>query len=200
MKMFTTMGYTYSELTAEAKEKVKQWYLNTMDIHNDIFYDDIRIYLSEQFPSSDLKVCYRLSSCQGDGLNIHGDIKLYDFLDKWEQDEKTKRTMTYYIDNSLQRYTFERNERYCYSCKFIDKKYIQDTINEFIEELQHQQLSGIKNDVIETFFVDMLNYFENLDSEFEKDGYNYLYNVDDEEMQEFCEINDYYFTENGKCI
>ena len=138
MKIFTKTGYTYSELTDAAKEKVKQWYLYDLDIHNDIFRDDIKQFLYEEFPKSDLKVCYSLSCCQGDGLNIYGKLKLYDFVDKWNVSTKEKSTIIFYINNSIREYTFETNNRYCYSCKFIDKKYINDIISEFIDELKYQ--------------------------------------------------------------
>lgn len=199
MKIFETIGYNYSELSEKAKERVKNWYLSG-DIRYDLFYEDIKIYLSEHFPKSDLQVCYSLSSCQGDGLNIYGKLNLYDFLDKWEQDEKTKRTLKFYIDNSLQHYTFEKNNRYCYSCKFIDRENISDIINEFITELPYNNITNIKTDLIHLFFNDMIDYFDDLDSEFEKDGYNYLYNVDEEEIKEFCDNNEFYFTEDGICI
>ena len=66
--------------------------------------------------------------------------------------------------------------------------------------IKYQCFKNINTSLIERFFNDMLSYFEGLDKKLENDGYNYLYNVDDEEMQEFCEINDYYFTETGTLI
>jgi hypothetical protein len=96
-------------------------------------------------------------------------------------------------------YTFEQNHHYCYSCKFVDKKYLPGTIEEFIEELQHQCIKNIKIDLIQAFFEDMIEYFEKLDRDFEKDGYIYLYNVE-EEIEDFCNANDYYFTETGAII
>ena len=151
MKEFITLGYSYNELSEEAKEAVKQWYLDD-PIRNDIFSESVESMLSEDFPRSKLNVNYSLSYRQGDGLNIHGTINLYDFLEKWEISEKSRRTMNFYIDNSLNTYTFEKNNRYCYSCKFIDRKYIDDTISEFTEELNHNSIRGIKNDIIKAFF------------------------------------------------
>ena len=200
MKEFITIGYSYSELSDKAKEKVKQWYLHDLNIRDEIFHDDIKQYLYEEFQRSDLEVCYSLSSCQGDGLNIYGKLKLYDFVEKWTATAKEKRTINIYINNSLRDYTFEINNRYCYSCKFIDKKYINDTISEFIDELQYQCFKNINTPLIEQFFNDLIDYFEKLDKTLENDGYNYLCDVNDEELSEFCEINDYYFTEGGEFL
>ena len=191
MKTFTkiTAGYTYDELNESAKEKVKQWFLYD-PTRNDIFYENIMTYLSENFKNSDLKVSYSLGFCQGDGLNISGKLELYDFLYIWEASEKERRAIKFYIDNSLPEYVFETNNfNYCYSCKFIDRKYIDDTIAEFIEELQYNKLSNIKKKLIYKFFNDMINYFENLDSKFEQEGYKYLYECDDEELRECCDSN-----------
>ena len=98
-----------------------------------------------------------MSNCQGDGLNIEGKINLYDFAEKWETDEKSRRTIEHYIDNSFSEYTFESNNRYCYSCKFIDRKYIDDTIMEFIDDLKYNGIRGIKTDVIKAFFKELAN-------------------------------------------
>ena len=201
MKTFTTVtvGYSCNELSESAKEKVKQWYLND-ETRNDIFHDDIMLYLHDNFKLSELKVMYSLGYCQGDGLNIYGKLNLYDFLDMWQASEKEKRTIKFYIDNSIYYYDFKENNIYCYSCKFIDRKYIDDTVEEFIEELQYNQISNIKKPLISHFFNDMIDYFESLDAEFEDNGYNFLYNCDDEEVEYFCAANDYYFTESGDVI
>jgi hypothetical protein len=80
------------------------------------------------------------------------------------------------------------------------EKYINDSISEFIDELQYQCLKNINVPLIEQFFNDLIDYFEKLDKKLENDGYDYLYNVDDDEIIEFCEINDYYFTKEGTFI
>lgn len=200
MKTVTTIGYTYSELNEEAKEHVKDWYIYQNDFKTDIFYEDIMENLKYTFPKSDLKVCFSLSSCQGDGLNISGNINLYDFLKIWKATEKEKRTIEFYIDNSFYQYSFEKNNRYCYSCKFIDKKYISDTVNEFITELPYNNITNIKTDIIHRFFNDLIDYFDNLDADLEKEGYKYIYSAEEEEIADFCEANEYYFTEEGALI
>ena len=201
MKTFTkiTIGYTYNELSESAKEKVKQWYLDD-PTRNDMLYEDIMLYLYDNFKLSELKAMYSLGYCQGDGLNIYGNLNLYDFLDIWQASPKEKRTIEFYIDRAFYQYTFVKDNRYCYSCKFIDRNYIDDKIDEFITELQDNQISNIKKPLISQFFNDMIYYFETLDAEFEHDGYNYLYNCDDEEIEEACEANEWYFTEKGEFI
>lgn len=188
--------YTYNELSEEAKEKVKEWYLDD-EMRSTFFYEDKKYFLAENYKRSNLEVIFSLSNCQGDGLNIEGKINLYDFAEKWETDEKSRRTIEHYIDNSFSEYTFESNNRYCYSCKFIDRKYIDDTIMEFIDDLKYNGIRGIKTDVIKAFFNDMIDHFEELDEEWEKAGYKYFYDAEESEIAECCEANNYEFLEDG---
>lgn len=188
--------YNYNELSEEAKEKVKEWYLND-DLRVDLFHEDLKNQLAGNYKRSNLKVIFSLSNCQGDGLNIEGKINLYDFAEKWETDEKSKRTMQHYIDNSFSEYNFESNNRYCYSCKFIDRKYIDCIITEFIDDLKYNGIRGIKTDVIKAFFNDMIDHFEELDEEWERAGYRYFYDAEESEIAECCEANNYEFLEDG---
>ena len=199
MKEFVTIGYSYNELNETAKECVKQWYLED-ETRSQLFTEDIYYYLKENFPQSDLKVCYSLSYCQGDGLNIYGTLYLHDFLNVWNVPDGVKSIMSHYIENSESEFTFENDNHYCYSCKFVDKKYIEDYVEKMCDDLVYNGIKRINTDLVRQFYVDMLDYFEELDRKFEEDGYKYLYEVEDEEIAECCEVNDWYFTKDGKFI
>jgi hypothetical protein len=199
MKTFVKYGYTYDELNENAKENAKQWYLDD-PARAEFLYDDFKTIFKEFFPRSDLDVCFSLASCQGDGVNIYGKLNLYDFLDVWNAAEKEKRTLKFYIDNSYCYYHFEKNRRYCYSCKFIDNDKIEYTLDDFISELERLFFKNINRDLIEQFFSDMIEHFEKLDYEFENDGYKYLYEADDDEISDACAANEWYFDENGDFI
>lgn len=188
--------FEYTELNEKAKEKVKNDFINDYT-RSDFLYDDIKQYLKDTFKNSELDVTFSLSYCQGDGLNIYGNLNLYDFIDIWNATQKEKKTIEFYIDVAFSNYRFEENNHYSYSCKFIDKKYLNDTIEEFIENLEYNSIKNINTNIIKNFFNDMIDYFQNLDNEFENDGYNYLYNIEDEEIIETCNINEWLFTEDG---
>ena len=194
----TIKAYTYNELSESAKEKVKQMILNDKT-HDQIFYDDIVYFLSKTFKHSDLKVTYSLGSCQGDGLNIYGTLDLYDFIKLWDTEDKAKRTIKFYCE-FINEYKFFTNNRYCYSCKFLDKKYISDAIDEHIEILEDNQIMNINTALITKFYNDMIDYFAKLDVQFAKDGYRWFYEIYDDEAQEECEANEYYFNESGDYI
>lgn len=198
MKTITTTYnvYEYNELSDAAKEKANQWYLDD-PIRAELFKEDCESYLFENFKNSKFNVYFSLGYCQGDGLNIEGSLNLYDFIDIWNASEKEKRTMKFYINNSLQDYKFYKNNRYCYSCKFLDREYIENEVDEFVNELQRLDFENIKIDVIKNFYNDIIDYFENLDCQFEKDGYRYFYEADENEIANCCAANEWYFYENG---
>lgn len=181
--------YNFEELDEQAKERVRQWYLND-DSRIDVFTEDIEAFLKEKFPKSNLKVQYSLFYAQGDGLNIFGPLNLYDFLPKWDATEKEKKTIEFYIDNSIQNYHFTKNIEYNYSCKFLDRKSIDVDIAEFCESLDCMQFKNIKTNLIIRFFNDIINYFEEFDRYFEKIGYKWFYEADDEEIKQCCQANE----------
>lgn len=197
--------YEYKELNEAAKETAKEWYLDD-PFRVECFYDMVKEDLHNLFPNSDLDVNFSLSYCQGDGLNVYGTIDFNDFL---EIDEKTNSNIFgSYTAKEVDRlkfyfkyfneYTFEKNSRYGYSCKFIDKKYEDYTVTEFCNELRYHAIRGIDVYLIDKFFSDLLEWFSDYDSSMEKAGYEYLYSVDDDEMEDICSANNYMFLESGE--
>lgn len=189
--------YEYDELSDDAREKVERWFLED-PVRNDIFYDYIKESLKNMFPRSDLDVIYSLGYCQGDGLNIQGKLYYYDFIDKWLVSDKTRRTMCFYIDKLWDKYyMFEKNDRYTYSCKFIDLKYVDCVVDEIIDELTAEGVRSIKENVIKMFLTDMIDHFEELDCSFKEEGYKYFYEPDKDEIKYTCEANGWFFLEDG---
>lgn len=197
--------FEYTELNEAAKERAKEWYLDDYNRTED-FHEIITEDLKNLFPNSDLKVCFSLASCQGDGLNVYGTIDLLDFLsiDKnigssvfSSYTDKELRRLKFYFQY-FNEYTFERNNRYCYSCKFIDKKYEDETVNDFCNELRENGIRCIDVHLIDKFFSELLEWFSDYDSDMEKAGYDYLYHIDDEDMEDICTANEWMFLESGE--
>ena len=117
--------YEFSELSEEAKAKVKRWYLDNF-YQNEEFSDICKEELSHRFPKSDLKVQYSLSYCQGDGLNVYGTLNLKDvlynlsitpltsFKPEDSFTEKEKRTLCCYAKECGWEITLPQNYRYAY--------------------------------------------------------------------------------------
>lgn len=193
----TVNGFTFEQLSDSAKENARQWYISR-DEHIDIFREDYENELSEKFPDSNLKISLSWLCCQGDGVNVHGRIYLEDFLPLWEASEKEKRTMRFYFSKGIYCYDFSGHGRYSYSCKFMDIDALDDTVNDFIYRLP--DLRDINAELIKRFYSDMFDFFDDLDDAIRDDLYNYIYNPSDNDIGDFCDMNEIYFDIEGRPI
>lgn len=196
--------YPFSELSEEAKEEAKRWYLNDETRCNDLtlYYEsDIGCI----FPNSDLNVQWSLNSCQGDGVNIYGSVNLDDILTlpgsgrapefDWSQgylSEKEIRTIRSYMAAYKDSVDIPMNKSYAYC--IADRI---DLAEDFRYELENMGFRDIKIEVLEKAEKLVRQIFHQLCMQFEKAGYKYLYEISDEEMEEGCSANEYYFYEDG---
>ena len=193
----TIRVYEYHELDDSAKERVKEWYLD--DIwRNNSFQDDIEGELECLFPNSKLKVCYSLSNCQGDGLNVYGTIKLTDFLNMVDGYTSKEINRLRFYFRYFNEYTFESDNRYCYSCKFIDKKRLEWTAIDLFNALEWNGIRYIDSKLVYRFLLDMFNWFEDYDRRMEEYGYKFFYEVAEGEVEEVCASNGWMFLEDGE--
>lgn len=206
--------YEYKELNDEAREKVKQWYLNDA-VRTMMLTDDFEcVFLNYFFPDSNLKVEWSLNSCQGDGVNIYGDLRLSEvirYIEKWNPDEHTYkyvrdprgtftqkelRRLRFYVDydhNDQDVMRLPGNRRYTY-CVADQAEFAED----MIDVLDYWNLRDIDADLIRKFESACVDIVQNLCAEMEDYGYKYLYEVEDDEVEEACEANEWYFTAEGK--
>lgn len=147
-------AYTFPELTGEAKEKAKEWYLNdemlSWELTNNYESD-----LSCIFPNSDLKVQWSLSYCQGDGVNIYGSVNMedifvlsqnapaYNWIDGYLT-EKEIRTLRFYMSEYKNEVKIPVNRRYSYC--MADSI---DLAEDFRYELENMGIRDIRVSVLE---------------------------------------------------
>ena len=198
--------YKYNELTDEAKEVVKQWWLDNQDSYG--FTEDVKEDLKCLFGNNDLNVQYSLAYCQGDGFNIYGEVDTENIFECLEEHrggtqlaefeniltDKEKKTILHYAKENGRKIKLPINNRYCYSLA----NYI-----EIAEDWEYdlEYYSGYKNinKVALGKFEDLVRgIFETLCEAYEKWGYEYFYEIDEETLDEICEANGYEFLENGK--
>lgn len=198
--------YSYSELSERAKEKVKTEFLQDQ-VRNDLFNEDCLETLHYMFPNSELKVQYSLGYCQGDGLNIYGKLKVLDFINlmnntdqipvnllneiKSQMLSKTEMDLILEYNKYCNDITIPMNDRYCYS--------IADNIDlaeEWEGNLEYCEINYNKQ-IIDKFDLFIRNFFSEFNSLLEEDGYEYFYNISDEEMEDTCEANEWTFLEDG---
>ena len=198
--------YNFSELSKDAKEKAKQWYLDDdfrpQEFEN-IYTEDLH-YL---FNNSDLKMQFSLSYCQGDGLNIYGKLDLMDVFaairdtdhsgEQFKQykdlfSEHEQKTIEAYMEACGREIELPYNRHYCYC---VDDRV--DFADEWIEILEYCRYKNIQIDTIRKMEKLVGMMFENLSATYEKYGYDYFYNADDEVVNEVCEANGWRFLEDG---
>lgn len=199
--------YTYPELSEEAKEKVNQWYLDD-PCRNETFSEMYMEDIKNLFHGSDLKMQYSLGYCQGDGLNIYGELDLMDvfktihdksycgetFKDFWNtMTEHEQKTIEAYMEVCGRSVALPYNNghyNYCVSDK-------TDFAEEWIEELEYQQYKNIQVDTIRKMEKLVTDMFVMLSKQYEEYGYKYFYETDEEEVTETCEANGWEFLEDG---
>lgn len=197
--------FKYNELTDEAKEKVKQWYLEGREA--DIFTDDCKEDLYNLFGKNDLDVQYSLGYCQGDGFNIYGKIDAESIfkclenhnggtqLEKFENvlTEKEKKTILHYA-SECGKIEIPSNNRYCYCvASHID---ITDDWEYQLEN--YSRYANINKEVLEKFEELVKEIFATLCKAYEEWGYKYFYEIEEEDLEEICEVNGYEFLANGR--
>ncbi|MGN1342052.1 MAG: hypothetical protein ACI4VL_02330 [Bacilli bacterium] len=213
--------YKYNELSDEAKENVKKWYLDNQksDIYTDMCMED----LSNLFGyNNDLQVQYSLSCSQGDGFNIYGTIGIKDIynclknrnggkqLEKYEDiisDNEWKILFEYAEFCNDIKLPYNRRYSYCmvdyiditgnwYNVLNDEMDYID---NEYIGENKPipDCLKSIDINLLKKFEKLVKGIFKTLCDDYEENGYKFFYEIEDNELNEICEINDYEFLENG---
>lgn len=144
-------------------------------------------------------------------MNISGNISLKDVLFFAEKEKLDKETYEYahdfFTEEELSLLTewFEEMELvglpevsrgvHDLSCPIAIIYFLEDN-KDFGKYVKHNlkfPIGIVKK--FQRFFVDSLTALTN---EFKEMGYNFFYEISDEDLQELCENNDYWFYENGK--
>lgn len=195
--------YKYNELNDEAKEKVRQWYLDGQEPF--IFTEDCKMDLENLFGENELDVQYSLGYCQGDGFNIYGrvyaesiikclenhncGVQLAEFEDVLT--DKEKKAILHYA-SECGAINLPMNHRYCYSLA----DYI-DIYDEWETTLVYADYRDINVAVLKKFEKLVREIFDTLCGSYEKWGYQYFYEISEEDLEEMCESNGYEFLEDG---
>ena len=198
----TVNVYKYEELCEKAKERIKTEYLQECRTACE-FSELCEAELSVLFPHSSLRVEYSLSYCQGDGLNIYGMLDLEDALMRvmFDMDDEEQYILTKLLDKNHYTYRMRQNGRYSYS--ICDRHfYVEDLIPEneddeavmsalvkFDGETVTSALAKF-NDLVRENLVELCGTFEKM-------GYEFFYDITDEDMCSICTENEWEFTADG---
>ena len=181
--------YRYDELSQSAKEKVKEWLIETQD--PEIFSQDVREDLHNRFGFS-LSPEYSLCYCQGDGLCLNGMLYLSDFTNKEELKTMMlkglkgfQRSMALELADKVE--FRNRNNHYSYASRS------QVTVHPAYYALTDKQEA-----IVAKVEENIADWYMKLCAEYERQGYAYFYEMSDEYVRDICIANDYLFYEDGK--
>lgn len=193
--------YEFDELSKQAKEKVREDEMENREpfILTDIYNSDLRFMFGN---NNDLQVQYSLGYCQGDGLNIYGELypcEIFDCLDNNRDGhkldeyrnmltEEEKALLNEYYEH-VDAIKLEYNNRYCYSLasyiNIVDEcEYVLNDIYDYID-----------TELLEKFEKMVRDIFGDLCDIYEQYGYEYFYEFTDDELRE-CSLNKL-FLEDG---
>lgn len=179
--------YEYNELSEKAKERAKQDFLETRcELDGDMFTEIAMEIVGNYFQFTDgLEIQYSLASCQGDGVNIYGKFNLQNVEGlEW-------------LKSKVDSFELKQNYRYCYSLKSqTETETVDEIISNFEcasdKEIADWQVMEIRK-MVETVFEKL----KKAEQEIEKYGYDFFYEVSDEEMAEYAEANEVLYLDDG---
>lgn len=169
--------FKFEELDREAQNKVIE---NEMEVWQDYFEMDIQYFLEENFPNSDLQYQYSLNSCQGDGFNFYGRIRIKDVISKMKfdkEEEKIFSEIDKYSANSIKKLL---NRSDCYSLTGRDDFGFDEIIEE-VEDVYKCNPADFSfsfvsyENLIKKMKETLREFFINAEIKLEKYGYDVLY-------------------------
>ncbi len=182
--------YDYSELDERAREKVKNDYMENLD--SSIFTEQVIEDLKEK-GLENLRPLYSLSYCQGDGLCIYGSIDFKEITGELKnifyQDFKLS---DYKVLKDLKKYSqisFNHSGRYYHKYSVDIDIYIDGNLSPKSYE-NHRK-------VADKLLANIKEWYLNLCDEYEKQGYDFFYGIEGDELQEYCDAMGYEFLQDG---
>lgn len=192
--------YKFEELSEEVQEKIKQNYIT--DKHAYIFTDDVDEQLHYLFPNSEIKVQYDFGCCQGDGLNIYGNLYFKDIFNAYKlidllknpftsKEEKTLEYISEFIDTVY----LEENQNYTYS--LIEQNDFFEQITEsYMLDFDNPETNYHQSELIKKLDKEIKSIFNDLVNTYYKAGEKYFYEVTEDDIED-DEYFQGYFTKDG---
>lgn len=179
--------YEYNELEEKAKEKAKERALRIRQECDADYFIDISMRIIESyFPVVDgLEVQWSLSGCQGDGVNIYGKFNLQN-VDGLE-----------WLKSEIDSFELAQNYRYCYSLKSQTESLTVDEIITEFEDVSGNEIAEWQVIEIKKMVESVFKKLREAEKEIEKCGYDFFYEMSDEEMEEDAYANGILYLEDG---
>jgi hypothetical protein len=186
----TVTAYTFNELNETAGQNAKRIILEK-ERTSDFFTEDLIETLKEKFGLYCLTPLYSLSSCQGDGLCLNGNIY---FSELFENDKFKKiafkgihHKQVQSVRDDFYQIDFIHKGRYCFA-ESVSIESIDYPSNDKKMEIAGKIMANVKS------------WYLSFCRQWEQRGYDYFYEISDGDMEDICKSYDYLFTQEGMLI
>jgi hypothetical protein len=186
----TITAYSFNELDEFTQADAKRSVLDYEHLP-EFFSQDLTETLKEDFGLHHLKTYYSLSYCQGDGLCLHGNISFSELFENGKfkkiafKDIHPNQIKS--VRDELQKIDFIHRSRYCH-------------VNTVCIESHEYDPTEKQMAVIEKIVSNVKSWYLAFCKEWEKRGYDYFYEISDDDMEMVCSEYDFLFTEEGKLV
>lgn len=177
--------YKYEELTNTAKGVVKDDYLGNNRTTTEL---DIRITTElANLGFCNIDIAFSLAYCQGDGLSFTGEIYCEDLFkidyikDRTDLSDEVIANLKDTLD-SVEIIRIDNRYTHYNTCKIV----------------LNGNLTWMNDKDYCHFYDDVTQYYQSLCRRFERDGYRWFYEVDEEEVIKHCNDNNLEFTSDGR--
>ena len=185
------MLYTFNELSESAKEKARGWYLDMQDPY--IFTHDLIEDLESETGFSNLRPYYSLGYCQGDGLCLAGHIDFEEIRDDMKKvfykDFTIADYKALYALKEYSRIDFNHTGHYYHKNSVDIDIYIDGCHSEKMYDFMERTADRLIKNIKEWYFAKCDQY--------ENWGYDFSYEIEEEDLREYFECMEYEFYENG---
>lgn len=192
--------YSFSELSEDAKGKVRANYLEWNRCPED-FQDIMGYNLTELFPDSNLELAFAVSFSQSDFMGIYGNLSLVDAVNivsiefKNDFTEKEIRFLKWAVSEYPQTIKLNGNNR---KFRRYGIAWDSDLTSDLEYDLECNNIRDIRYNTLEKMEKAMTEIFEKVCRKYFEYAEKFFYEVEDSEVEEWAEANDYCFTENGE--
>ena len=186
----TITGYSFDELNTFAQDKAKNCILERERLPG-FFSNDLTDELKEDFGLYHLKTFFSLSCCQGDGLCLYGTIT---FSELFENPKFKKIALKGIHHKHIQSVYDEMPDiDFIHKGRYCHKNSI-DMESRFYSPTEKQEA------IMEKIIDNVKSWYGTFCRKWEENGYDYFYEISDEEMKIICHEDDCLFTETGNLI
>ncbi|MCP4897842.1 MAG: hypothetical protein GY906_12790 [bacterium] len=192
--------YLYDELSDKAKEAARQWWIEGCESRDQLdpewFTESCREALAQDFGlvcHDEFKLCWSLSSCQGDGVAFDGVV---DFDELLKHNAALAERMARAFDNLPVEFDvylkLDNSGRYCHWNSMQVE--VQVECEWAMDSWSAEDFNDIEHDIREA----VKELIANASRKFEREGYEAIeHNQSDEVVGETIEANEYRFTADG---